>query len=143
MLFRLAHAFGEPCAIACDARCDKAWGISTRPQVRFSDNDDDTAYLADDELGIAPEDPGTSEGGHSKPRKPEERLNKWCFRECERCLSTERSVETLPDFSSRVYNIPATKEMHTKIRETLLLLEDENHEIRAALELKLQGQRTR
>lgn len=108
MIIKAVLYFGQPCALVCDARCEKAWGINSRPQVRF-DDEDDTAYLADDELGIAPEDPGTYEGGRAKPVRPEERLNKWCARECER--SVKFSGETpedivLPDFSRRRYNQP-------------------------------------
>ena len=70
---------GQPATIACDANCEKAWGLNSRPRRA------DDSFVPDPELGTAPVDPGTTEGGHPKPRTPEERLNKWCARECERC----------------------------------------------------------
>lgn len=98
--------FGQPCVVGCDARCNKAWGINSRPHIDYDDWDD-RAWLADDELGDAPVDPGTYEGGDAKPRTPGERLNKWCVRECERSVvATQGAVLDLPDFSRRVYNQP-------------------------------------
>jgi hypothetical protein len=102
--------FGQPGVVVCDARCSKAWGINNRPSISFSDDPDNYAYLADDELGQAPADPGTYEGGCAKPTEPGERLNKWCVRECER-LATSRScrgdeVVEAPDLSRRLYNQP-------------------------------------
>jgi hypothetical protein len=101
-------AFGEPTIIGCDAQCSKAWGINNRPRHQLSEDHDDYAFLADGELGEAPEDPGTYEGGHAKPTHPDERLNKWCFRECERCASA-RAGQPLkyPNLLVRLYNIPA------------------------------------
>lgn len=87
--------------------CHKAWGINNRPKEQLSDDDDDYAFLADSELGEAPEDPGTYEGGHAKPTRAEDRLNKWCFRECERsCIAKRGEALTPPDFSKRLFNIP-------------------------------------
>jgi hypothetical protein len=95
-------AFGHTIVIGCDAQCSKAWGINSRPKVQLSEDEDDYAFLADGELGEAPEDPGTYEGDHAKPRLPEDRLNKWCFRECERCESAEIGQPLkCPDFSIR------------------------------------------
>lgn len=118
--------FGKPCVLACDAQCHKAWGINNRPRVYMHDptltvypndehhyppdmdeyNGDDYAYLADGELGDAPIDPGTTEGFQPKPTEPEERLNKWCARECERSdiADTLDDIE-LDDLSIRLYNI--------------------------------------
>jgi hypothetical protein len=91
--------------LACDARCTKAWGINNRPRVRLSEDPDDYAFLSDDELDVAPEDPGTYEGRDAKPQIPSERLNKWCARECERSIMLEPLEEgALPDFSKRVRN---------------------------------------
>jgi hypothetical protein len=73
--------FGKSCILACDAKCEKAWGMNSRPR------DDDEIELPDSVLGIAPIDPGTYEGfgdDGGKPTCEEERLNKWCARECER-----------------------------------------------------------
>lgn len=103
--------FGKPARVACDGNCAKAWGIRNRPRVQLSENEDDCAFLADSELGTAPEDPGTYEGGHAKPvgaALPED-LNKWCVRQCERMAMSEYNEWlapiTLVDFSKRLYNI--------------------------------------
>jgi hypothetical protein len=102
--------FGQPGVVICDARCDKAWGINNRPLVQFSEDQDDTAFLADNELGEAPADPGTYEGGCAKPTEPSERLNKWCVRECERSAMSRSGrgdeVVEAPDFSKRLFNQP-------------------------------------
>lgn len=100
-------AYGEPAVLACDARCDKAWGINNRPKAQLSEDDDDYAFLSDGELGTAPINPCTYEGGHSKPQLMEERLNKWCFRECERSATAPTLDDiSLPDLGHRVYNMP-------------------------------------
>lgn len=77
--------FGQRAKVACDRKCHKAWGTHSRPRVQLSDDDDDYAFLADDELGDAPADPGTYEGGSAKPTNPDEFPTRWCVRECERC----------------------------------------------------------
>jgi hypothetical protein len=103
--------FGRSCLLACDGNCSKAWGINNRPRINLSDDSDDYAFLADVELGEAPTDPGTYEGGFGKPHPDQEKLNKWCARECERSVILD-DVECsdvsarLPDLSTRLYNIP-------------------------------------
>lgn len=101
--------FGNPCMLCCDGKCNKAWGINNRPRVYLQGEDidpDDYAFLADGELGDAPIDPGTYEGEHGKPQSIDERLNKWCARECERSqLPGHMDDLELPDFSVRQYNI--------------------------------------
>lgn len=94
--------------LICDARCDKAWGINSRPRIEFDpDEPDDMAYKADDELGQAPACPGTWEGSDGKPKTDDERHNKWCARECERsCIVDPGEDFELPDFSERSYNMP-------------------------------------
>lgn len=62
--------------VSCDEKCEKAWGVQNRPKERLSDDDDDVVYLSDDELGTAPADPGTYEGGHAKPTDKGNMLNK-------------------------------------------------------------------
>jgi len=105
MITKLITYCGKPAIIGCDGNCDKAWGINSRPKV---DIDGVTFMKSDDELGIAPSDPGTYEGGQAKPTNKEEMLNKWCCRECERCdinnFGTQPVPEslTLPDFSVRI-----------------------------------------
>jgi hypothetical protein len=74
--------FRVPAKVACDGKCKKAWGRNTRPR-----NPDDT-FKQDRELGIAPLDPGTYEGGYAKPVRAKYFPNKWCVRECERCVKT-------------------------------------------------------
>lgn len=81
--------FGQRAKVACDGRCDKAWGISSRPSVKLSSDPDDYEMLSDDELGEAPINPRTSEGGHTKPASASEFPNKWCVRECERCSMSD------------------------------------------------------
>jgi hypothetical protein len=86
---------GVRAVLACDGRCDKAWGINGRPRLRFvasDDNfDDDYIFASDDSLGTAPgpgDTVGFSEGGDTKPSATRHNeptmLNKWCARECER-----------------------------------------------------------
>lgn len=116
--------FGKPCVLACDANCQKAWGINNRPRIYLTDptltvypidrqhypddeniDPDDTAMLADGELGDAPIDPGTYEGDHGKPFDESDMLNKWCARECERSdIADFLDDIELRDFSQRVYN---------------------------------------
>lgn len=97
---------GKNRQVACDEKCNKAWGINCRPSVLLSDNPDDFAYLSDDELSIAPPDPGTYEGGHAKPINQCEIPNKWCVRECERLVMCEIHEEiVLKNFNERILNI--------------------------------------
>jgi len=108
--------FGQPVLVGCDARCDKAWGHQSRPRVDLDPNDDDDCmWLADDELGVAPQDPGTYEGGHGKPARPDDRLNKWCVRECERSFSVGLNGDPRciygSDYRKRVYNMPEKHEV--------------------------------
>lgn len=89
---------GQTLVAACDGRCDKAWGINTRPRVSLSDDPDDYVWVADSALGTAPEDPGTYEGMDGKPTEPGDRLNRWCVRECERSrMKRPGELIELPD----------------------------------------------
>lgn len=100
---------GSKIKVACDGNCSKAWGISQRPYVQLSGYCDDIAYLSDSELEQAPVNPQTYEDGHAKPLTTDDFPNKWCVRECERCirldLVTNKPLD-LHDFSKRVYNQP-------------------------------------
>ena len=101
---------GQPAKVGCDEKCEKAWGLNSRPKVQLSEDDyDDYYFLADDELGIAPVNPGTYEGGCAKPTSKSEIPNKWCVRECERCEMSNPNQShlplKLPDFSKRNYNL--------------------------------------
>lgn len=102
--------FGKTCLSVCDRKCEKAWGVNGRchgetSSIKF-DDDDDIVFLADDEVGMAPHDPGTYEGGQAKPLYPQVH-NKWCVRECERCSIIEVGEEIVyPDYSVRHYNTP-------------------------------------
>lgn len=112
--FREVPAGGHTELLLCDGNCRKAWGINHRPSVEFSQTDpDDIAFLADSELGEAPEDPGVYEGGHAKPRfdAGPARQNKWCMRECERSIWLEPGDEfrAPPDFVKRLYNKPSRR----------------------------------
>ena len=108
MLVKYGTYFDQDMILACDGRCEKAWGINNRPRVLVEEDEDDYAFLADDELCPAPIDPGTYEGGQGKPQTLADRTHsKWCWRECERartCKSGEW-IE-LPDYSRRFYNFP-------------------------------------
>jgi len=104
---KLVMFFGDPTLFMCDANCNKAWGINTRPRVELSDDPDDYEYLADSELGDAPTDPGTYEGSDGKPRTPEQRMNRWCVRECERSVMGELGeLVEARDLSKRLSNMP-------------------------------------
>lgn len=100
----------QPVVILCDGKCEKAWGINNRPKVVITEGDvDDYYYVPDGELGIAPEDPGTYEGGHGKPdpREGPDRMNKWCARECERSMFLDPRTDAFKrpkNFDRRVYN---------------------------------------
>lgn len=87
---------GQAAKVVCDGNCAKAWGSNSRPKVYLSDNEDDYAYLADGELGEAPADPGTYEGGIGKPASALEFPTKWCVRECERCAMSMPGCSQLP-----------------------------------------------
>jgi len=101
--------FGRRCVLACDGRCDKAWGVAGRPSRKLSLRPNDDVYIGDGLLGTAP-GPGdtvvTSEGGHMKPSATpitdSELLNKWCTRECERSVmaKAEEPLPPLPTFES-------------------------------------------
>ena len=97
MLTKQITFFGEQQVIACDGRCDKAWGINGRPHRKLSEDPDDTVDLPDSALGTAP-GPGYtntfSEGCDCKPSAVAircdgtqgYRMNRWCCRECERSV---------------------------------------------------------
>lgn len=111
MLTKEINAYGKPLVIGCDAKCEKAFGINGRQRIQVSPIEDDYAWLADHEVGFAPVSGKTNilyEGGDQKPDPsiPETRLNKWCFRECERCESAPtKEGLILHDFSNRVFNM--------------------------------------
>jgi hypothetical protein len=93
--------FGRHCLAVCDYKCEKAWGISGRPSEQHGDDPDDVVWFADDEVSLAPADPGSYEGGHGKPLHPA-RHNKWCVRECERSAVVELGQPIqCPDLSHR------------------------------------------
>jgi len=100
--------FGRKMILFCDGKCEKAWGASSRPKIQLSETDEnDYCYLADDELGIAPEDPGTYEGldMEGKPTCDGGEMNRWCARECERSSINDLLGEIeIKDFSKRRYN---------------------------------------
>jgi hypothetical protein len=119
---------GIPLILMCDGNCKKAWG-NGRPHIYLDDvaskvygigfpdlyhpdpdrngiDEDDWVWLADHELGDAPDDNGMVEGGHSKPIVNADRLNKWCVRQCERSVMVEEDQDfELPNLDRRLYNI--------------------------------------
>lgn len=95
---------GQATILICDGQCNKAWGLNSRPKDRHDHGmlAGVLMYKSDSEAGDAPLDPGTEEGGDSKPTSPNERLNKWCARECERStLSGVNEEFVIPDWSTR------------------------------------------
>jgi hypothetical protein len=102
--------WGQKAKVTCDENCNKAFGRTQRPTVQLSDDEDDFAYLADNEVPDAPINPGTYEGGDAKPVDKIGIPNKWCVRECERCAISHPGEYNLPlspeNFDKRVYNIP-------------------------------------
>ncbi len=101
--------FGQDAKVSCDEKCEKAWG-NKRPTEQLSKNPDDYVWLSDNELGIAPVDTGTREGLEGKPVNKQGIPNKWCVRECERCVLSKPGESTEPanlrDWSKRRYNMP-------------------------------------
>ena len=101
--------FGHLAKVACDEKCNKAWGSNHRPKNQLSNNPDDFEWLSDNELGDAPVDPGTEEGSDRKPISDNQKGNRWCVRECERCAMSDigdyDKPLSLPDFSKRITNI--------------------------------------
>ena len=91
MIQKQVRFFGEQVVLACDGRCDKAWGINGRARVLLSTKDDDHVLVPDSALGAAPppgQTVGVAEGNDCKPSAVPltdgGRMNKWCARECER-----------------------------------------------------------
>jgi len=130
MITKRLRFAGQEATHACDGRCDKAWGINSRPSIpsradrQSAPDPDDYAFLADDELGSAPVNPGTYEGGHGKPvgAKVPGDINKWCVRACERAwMSPPGNPDAspdLPDYSARHYNkAPHRRDEHTNKSE--------------------------
>lgn len=101
--------YGCEAQIVCDRRCDKAWGVNSRPHVHLSGCAFDFVFLADGELRDAPDDPGTRVVGESKPLSPDHFPSLWCLHECERsALSLVCGLPNLPmplDFSRRIANM--------------------------------------
>jgi hypothetical protein len=79
---------------------------------------DNHAYIPDRLLGKAPTDLGTYEGGHGKPDwrpRTGEKMNKWCMRQCERCVMTTPGNSdgplALPDMDTYRFNSPRTERL--------------------------------
>lgn len=106
--------FGQKAKVGCDEQCHKAYGINLRPKVQLSADEDDFAWLADSEVPDAPEDPETYEGEDAKPLPGEPKGNRWCVRQCERCVMSELGESDKPlvlkDFSKRIFNKHARRE---------------------------------
>lgn len=115
MITKAITYFGQRCVVACDGRCDKAWGINGRPYTQLSKVDDDYVYLGDDVLGAAP-GPGETaiiaEGVDAKPSAAPlndgEQMNRWCVRECERSRIFEVGEPiTIRDLRHPAPNMPS------------------------------------
>lgn len=125
--------FGRQTHTGCDAKCHKAWGMQLRPAVYLDAegkvikvylggkgkydlpdgaDPDNHAYIPDELLGNAPEEPGTWEGFEGK--EPES-LNKWCVRQCERNEIGEYDDPMGPlklkNFSDFLFNIPSIEKV--------------------------------
>jgi hypothetical protein len=96
---------GKRCLAVCDRKCEKAWGNNGGRPAIVGDEEDDSIWLADGEVGEAPES-HTWEAGQGKPDHPE-RHNKWCVRECERSavIDVGQPIRCF-DLSQRIYNQP-------------------------------------
>ena len=100
---------GSHVVLACDGRCDLAWGIEKRPRKMLSSIDpDDFVYLGDlhPDLGAPPSaDKLGCHGGDFKPSDvpltSSEKMNRWCARECERSSLIEPA---LPDLKNPLPN---------------------------------------
>jgi hypothetical protein len=88
MLLSTTKFCGTSVILICDAQCNKAWGVNSRPI-----DDETNEWIADFEQE-APADPGTYEGGSGKPDTP--RHNPWCARECERSLLVSGEMQNKP-----------------------------------------------
>lgn len=127
---------GQNGLLACDGRCDKAWGKSQRPRLYYQEptgepralregeeprDDDDYVYASDDVLGTAPRDPGTAEGDEGKPsgepltQADAHRMNKWCARECERA-SLSRPNTTIVNLKNLRKPVPNILKRHGNYR---------------------------
>jgi ribosomal protein S27AE len=103
MIAKPIKFFGNDLILVCDANCKKAWGKHSRPFDKSNENEDDKEWLSDSELDIAPDNPKTYEGGYGKPVREDERLNRWCARECERSIMAKHNeFFELEDWSKRI-----------------------------------------
>ncbi len=101
---------GQQARVICDGNCYKSWGINNRPREQLSEDEDDIVWYADDELSVAPIDSDVQEDEDKKPLSSEEFPNKWCVRECERCVMSApgkwRESLLLKNWNKRIYNQP-------------------------------------
>lgn len=102
--------------LACDGRCDKAWGIQGRATRKLSADEDDYVYLGDGELGVAPGPGETAIIEEGEDRKPSAtalcetdsaRMNRWCARQCER---SRMYRQLLPNMESPEPNLLSRQE---------------------------------
>jgi hypothetical protein len=105
MITKSILAYGKRLTLACDGRCDKAWGINGRERRMLTSDPDDYVFVADGDLGTAPACTGVWEGGDGKPSAVPltdgSAMNRWCLRECERSDSFEEGeAVSAPDMSN-------------------------------------------
>ena len=75
---------------ACDSRCDYAHGIAGRERVRLSKNENDWAYVSDDDAGPAAENYAARDFEKPRDGKPH---TKHCVQICERsCLFSQDAL---------------------------------------------------
>ncbi len=117
--------FGQKVTVKCDGECNKSWGRNTRPRKQLSNDPDDYMYYSNLELGEAPTNPGTIEGDDCKPLFKWEFPNKWCVRECERCvflgiptlIHDEKYDEKQHDWNDRWFNFKSRTEEYNKNKD--------------------------
>ena len=103
---------GREIVLACDGRCDLAWGMERRRRRMLSAGDpDDFVYLGDGHPDVGSPPPPRElgcEGGDFKPSAVQltdgsDKMNRWCARQCERSVGIE---PRLPNLVSPVRNKP-------------------------------------
>ena len=112
-VLRLFHPTERRLA-ACDGRCNFVWGDEQRPQHQRSEHPDDWEWLADSELSTVPKAEEWVTGSPPAQDGPlTDKLNTtFCLKYCERCIrAPDEASIALRDFSHRLRNIPAPKDM--------------------------------
>lgn len=127
----------------CDRKCTKAWGNNARPRRPIAEDEhciqrtivgsyyaeDFWEMLPDQELGEAPEKPGSYEGIDTKPLPPVDSHNRWCVRECERCQTySPEEPMYIHNFDLPVPNVQAAT-LATRAPELAILVKEEEADV--------------